>query len=574
MTSAAMSGQQLASPARGWIQTSLVDTMPGVGLREAHFEKQPPSNLRKSNFFHFIVTLHDLNGQLVEIENSAFVGFVENETEVPGQKTNNGVHYRLQLVYQNGIRMEQSIYIRLVDASNEKAIPYEGQDKNPEMRRVLLTHEIMCSRCCDKKSCGNRNETPSDPFIFERYYLKFFLKCNQNCLKNAGNPRDMRRFRVVVSTTVHVDNQVVLGTSQNMFVHNNSKHGRRSRKNDPSGSPEIKAIMPSEGWSTGGDSVIVLGDGFVDGLQVIFGSTIVWGELITPHALRVLTPPAIHGQGVVEVTLSLKNKQYCTGAAGRFTYIALNDATLDRGFQRLLKTVPRYAGDPDRLSKEVVLKRAADVMEAFIARQYNAHPQIAPPGGVAPPPSHLTSPPGGTGSFVPHSAAMAAVAMNGYATQFGGISDRYDASDSGYSRGNSVSPRNGGYSPQGTPNSGNGSAGSMVGLTTVAPVVPSPYNCPPSFSSYPASTPSFTNMANPSPGLFSGTGILSSSPPSGPGNPFSSSGSSTGIFSFSPANMISGNKPKSAFAPLLRPHNSPSPMASSATIMHALNGYS
>ncbi|KAH0629888.1 hypothetical protein JD844_012354, partial [Phrynosoma platyrhinos] len=25
-----------------------------------------------------------------------------------------------------------------------RAIVYEGQDKNPEMCRVLLTHEIMC----------------------------------------------------------------------------------------------------------------------------------------------------------------------------------------------------------------------------------------------------------------------------------------------------------------------------------------------------------------------------------------------------------------------------------------------
>lgn len=23
------------------------------------------------------------------------------------------------------------------------------------------------------------------------------MKCNQNCLKNAGNPRDMRRFQVL-----------------------------------------------------------------------------------------------------------------------------------------------------------------------------------------------------------------------------------------------------------------------------------------------------------------------------------------------------------------------------------------
>ncbi|KAL2727876.1 transcription factor collier-like [Vespula maculifrons] len=50
----------------------------------------------------------------------------------------------------------------------KNAIMYEGQDKNPEMCRVLLTHEVMCSRCCDKKSCGNRNETPSDPVIIDR----------------------------------------------------------------------------------------------------------------------------------------------------------------------------------------------------------------------------------------------------------------------------------------------------------------------------------------------------------------------------------------------------------------------
>ncbi|ETE66068.1 Transcription factor COE1, partial [Ophiophagus hannah] len=67
----------------------------------------------------------------------------------------------------------------------------------------------------------------------KRFFLKFFLKCNQNCLKNAGNPRDMRRFQVVVSTTVNVDGHV-LAVSDNMFVHNNSKHGRRARRLDPS----------------------------------------------------------------------------------------------------------------------------------------------------------------------------------------------------------------------------------------------------------------------------------------------------------------------------------------------------
>ncbi|XP_061093039.1 transcription factor COE1-A-like [Conger conger] len=140
----------------------------GVGLARAHFEKQPPSNLRKSNFFHFVLALYDRQGQPVEIERTSFVGFVEKEKESNGEKTNNGIHYRLQLLYSNGIRTEQDFYVRLIDSMTKQAIIYEGQDKNPEMCRVLLTHEIMCSRCCDKKSCGNRNETPSDPVIIDR----------------------------------------------------------------------------------------------------------------------------------------------------------------------------------------------------------------------------------------------------------------------------------------------------------------------------------------------------------------------------------------------------------------------
>ncbi|KAA8586779.1 hypothetical protein FQN60_000615, partial [Etheostoma spectabile] len=150
---------------RSWMQGGGVldantASQSGVGLARAHFEKQPPSNLRKSNFFHFVLALYDRQGQPVEIERTNFVDFIEKDKETSGEKTNNGIHYRLQLLYSNGgcIRLQSRI---------EQAIIYEGQDKNPEMCRVLLTHEIMCSRCCDKKSCGNRNETPSDPVIID-----------------------------------------------------------------------------------------------------------------------------------------------------------------------------------------------------------------------------------------------------------------------------------------------------------------------------------------------------------------------------------------------------------------------
>lgn len=43
--------------------------------------------------------------------------------------------------------------------------------------------------------------------------------------------------------------------------------------------PSIKAISPSEGWTTGGATVIIIGDNFFDGLQVIFGTMLVWSEV-------------------------------------------------------------------------------------------------------------------------------------------------------------------------------------------------------------------------------------------------------------------------------------------------------
>lgn len=50
----------------------------GCSLARAHFEKQPPSNLRKSNFFHFVLAFYDRTGQAVEIERAVFTGFIEH----------------------------------------------------------------------------------------------------------------------------------------------------------------------------------------------------------------------------------------------------------------------------------------------------------------------------------------------------------------------------------------------------------------------------------------------------------------------------------------------------------------
>uniref|UniRef100_A0A8C3A833 IPT/TIG domain-containing protein n=1 Tax=Cyclopterus lumpus TaxID=8103 RepID=A0A8C3A833_CYCLU len=534
------------TPVRSWMQgAGILDAntaaQSGVGLARAHFEKQPPSNLRKSNFFHFVLALYDRQGQPVEIERTSYIDFVEKDKEYNGEKTNNGIHYRLQLLYSNGIRTEQDLFVRLIDSMTKQPILYEGQDKNPEMCRVLLTHEIMCSRCCDKKSCGNRNETPSDPVIIDRFFLKFFLKCNQNCLKNAGNPRDMRRFQVVVSTTVNVDGHV-LSVSDNMFVHNNSKHGRRARRLDPSeaATPCIKAISPSEGWTTGGATVILIGDNFFDGLQVVFGTMLVWSELITPHAIRVQTPPR-HIPGVVEVTLSYKSKQFCKGAPGRFVYTALNEPTIDYGFQRLQKVIPRHPGDPERLPKEVLLKRAADLVEALYGMPHNNQEIILKRAAdltealYSVPRSHNQLP-SLTGSA--HSGMMG---VNSFSSQLAVNISEASQADQGYSRNsNSVSPR--GYVPSSTPQQANyntitsGMNGYGAGMTNLG--VPG--------------SPSFLN------------GSTNSAYASESAWNLSFIGTQPRPYSFSPVHMVSAVKQKSAFAPVVRPQTSPPPTCTTA----------
>lgn len=71
-----------------------------------------------------MIALYDRAGQPIEIERTAFLGFIEKDSvsykndnvcekdewligmfilqESEGQKTNNGIQYRLQLLYANG----------------------------------------------------------------------------------------------------------------------------------------------------------------------------------------------------------------------------------------------------------------------------------------------------------------------------------------------------------------------------------------------------------------------------------------------------------------------------------------
>ncbi|KAA0720413.1 Transcription factor COE1 [Triplophysa tibetana] len=468
------------------------------------------------------------------------------------------------------------------------------------MAAALLPQEVGSDQLMERNAFPRGVQRPSPVFSVgvehkcaclisdnevKRFFLKFFLKCNQNCLKNAGNPRDMRRFQVVVSTTVSVEGHV-LAVSDNMFVHNNSKHGRRAKRLDPSegsqsylehAAPCVKAISPSEGWTTGGATVIIIGDNFFDGLQVIFGTMLVWSELfeiltphisppqlITPHAIRVQTPPR-HIPGVVEVTLSYKSKQFCKGTPGRFIYTALNEPTIDYGFQRLQKVIPRHPGDPERLPKvrimnvvfttpakteEVILKRAADLVEALYGMPHNNQEIILKRAAdiaeaLYNVPRNHNQLTGLTNSSV-HASMMG---VNSFTGQLAvNVSESSQGGNQGYSRNtSSVSPH--GYVPSSTPQQStyNTVSSNMNGYGNSA----------------------MTNLTG-SPSFLNGSAgnspyaIVPSSPTMASSTSLPSNcSSSSGIFSFSPANMVSAVKQKSAFAPVVRPQSSPPPTCTS-----------
>ncbi|ELK17323.1 Transcription factor COE1 [Pteropus alecto] len=416
----------------------------------------------------------------------------------------------------------------------------------------------------------------------------------------------MRRFQVVVSTTVNVDGHV-LAVSDNMFVHNNSKHGRRARRLDPSeaATPCIKAISPSEGWTTGGATVIIIGDNFFDGLQVIFGTMLVWSELITPHAIRVQTPPR-HIPGVVEVTLSYKSKQFCKGTPGRFIYTALNEPTIDYGFQRLQKVIPRHPGDPERLPKdaksrfallntaglercwaddppmavclvekhapaswtkegfnfkeqdssvfeglmEVILKRAADLVEALYGMPHNNQEIILKRAAdiaealYSVPRNHSQLP-----ALTNTSVHAGMMGVNSFSGQLAvNVSEASQATNQGFTRNSSsVSPH--GYVPSTTPQQTNYNSvtTSMNGYGTAAM---SNLGGSPTFLNGSAANSPYAIVPS-SPTMASSTSLPSNC------------SSSSGIFSFSPANMVSAVKQKSAFAPVVRPQASPPPTCTS-----------
>ena len=54
-------------------------------------------------------------------------------------------------------------------------------------------------------------------------------------------------------------------------------------------------------------------------------------------------------------------------------FLAISDSSIEYGFQRLQKYITRYPGDPDRLSKDTLVKRAADLLEQWYSMSGNPH---------------------------------------------------------------------------------------------------------------------------------------------------------------------------------------------------------
>ena len=183
---------------------------------------QPPSNVRKSNFFTFSFKLSDLNTNPIFVENCKFSRFsVSNE--------NNGIIYSCSLLFTDGSRREQELFVKMVDSVSDKLIgfdPSSAAGLTPEQQKVLVVHKTVCSRCNEGKTCGSEADNPSDPEIYDGgSSVQVFLKCNQNCMKGPRKSKEPRRFKIVISTT-----DDTLGSSlyksQILFIHNNSKHSR------------------------------------------------------------------------------------------------------------------------------------------------------------------------------------------------------------------------------------------------------------------------------------------------------------------------------------------------------------
>lgn len=151
--------------------------------------------------------------------------------------------------------------------------------------------------------------------------------------------------------------------------------------------PVIKHIQPNEGWIVGGQVVLILGENFFDGLQVMFNTMVVYSEVrrrgmiiemeVTRRSANRFSHPELFeythrlvtdrewsmSRSHTKENSSAENVRAvspisvshidgnCIRENIAHARLAMQDPTIDYSLQRLSKLIPKHADDPDRLSK-------------------------------------------------------------------------------------------------------------------------------------------------------------------------------------------------------------------------------
>lgn len=137
----------------------------------------------------------------------------------------------------------------------------------------------------------------------------------------------------------------------------NQLFGQQSRRPPPL----IHKLSPAEGSMTGGTEVTLLGNGFYQGLEVMFGdteatTTTFWGE----KCLNCIAPPALQ-PGTVTVVFKHENHQYTSTHVQTqsrhpvFTYIDDREHELfEMALRTLGKQIPHLSEDPYSAAQQLV----------------------------------------------------------------------------------------------------------------------------------------------------------------------------------------------------------------------------
>ncbi|RMZ75129.1 hypothetical protein DV737_g5455, partial [Chaetothyriales sp. CBS 132003] len=155
-------------------------------------------------------------------------------------------------------------------------------------------------------------------------------------------------------------------------------------------SPLIHKLVPAEGSVTGGTEVTLLGNGFYQGLEVMFGdteatTTTFWGE----KCLNCIAPPSLQ-HGTVPVVFKHEHPQYATVQPSQtrstvFTYIDDRELEILRLALRTIGKQMQHPTDDPFSAAQQLLQGQQQSMWGGAPATYGmmgAHQRAAAPGGA------------------------------------------------------------------------------------------------------------------------------------------------------------------------------------------------